>query len=51
MALTVAVNVTGWPNTEALGEDVTAFAPGDHIIARVTVYCGHCTMCLSGAPN
>lgn len=36
---------------EAVGEDVTAFAPGDHIIARVTVYCGHCTMCLSGAPN
>jgi S-(hydroxymethyl)glutathione dehydrogenase / alcohol dehydrogenase len=36
---------------EAVGEDVTDFAPGDHIIARVTVFCGNCTMCLSGAPN
>jgi len=36
---------------EKVGEEVTEFAPGDHVIARVTVYCGHCTMCLSGAPN
>jgi S-(hydroxymethyl)glutathione dehydrogenase / alcohol dehydrogenase len=36
---------------EKVGEHVTEFKPGDHVIARVTVYCGHCTMCLSGAPN
>jgi S-(hydroxymethyl)glutathione dehydrogenase/alcohol dehydrogenase len=36
---------------EAVGEDVTAFAPGDHVIGCLSVFCGHCEFCLSGRPS
>jgi S-(hydroxymethyl)glutathione dehydrogenase/alcohol dehydrogenase len=36
---------------EAVGEDVTDFAPGDHVISCLSVFCGHCDQCLTGHPN
>ena len=36
---------------EAVGENVTDFAPGDHVIARLRPFCGRCKQCLSGQPN
>jgi S-(hydroxymethyl)glutathione dehydrogenase/alcohol dehydrogenase len=36
---------------EAVGENVTDFAPGDHVIVRVRQFCGRCKQCLSGQPN
>lgn len=36
---------------EAVGEDVTDFAPGDHVISCLSVFCGHCEQCLTGHPN
>ena len=33
---------------EAVGEDVTYLKPGDHVISCLSVFCGHCEMCLSG---
>ena len=33
---------------EAVGPNVTEFAPGDHVIACLSVFCGHCERCLSG---
>jgi S-(hydroxymethyl)glutathione dehydrogenase / alcohol dehydrogenase len=33
---------------EAVGEDVTYLKPGDHVIACLSVFCGHCEFCLSG---
>jgi S-(hydroxymethyl)glutathione dehydrogenase/alcohol dehydrogenase len=36
---------------EAVGEDVTYVAPGDHIIACLSVFCGQCEYCLSGRPS
>ena len=35
---------------EAVGESVTDFKPGDHVIACLSVFCGHCEQCLSGHP-
>src|SRR4051794_36369280 len=35
---------------EAVGEDVTYVAPGDHVITCVSVFCGQCQECLSGRP-
>jgi S-(hydroxymethyl)glutathione dehydrogenase/alcohol dehydrogenase len=36
---------------EEVGEGVTDFAPGDHVISCLSVFCGHCEQCLTGHPN
>lgn len=33
---------------EAVGEGVSEFAPGDHVIACASVFCGRCEKCLTG---
>jgi len=33
---------------EAVGPQVVEFAPGDHVIACLSVFCGHCDYCLTG---
>jgi S-(hydroxymethyl)glutathione dehydrogenase / alcohol dehydrogenase len=35
---------------EAVGEGVTDFAPGDHVIGCVTAWCGVCKFCTAGRP-
>jgi S-(hydroxymethyl)glutathione dehydrogenase/alcohol dehydrogenase len=35
---------------EAVGEDVTEFAVGDHVIGCLSAWCGVCEMCLRGKP-
>lgn len=36
---------------EAVGSQVTAFKPGDHVVAVCTPFCGQCEQCLTGHPN
>jgi S-(hydroxymethyl)glutathione dehydrogenase/alcohol dehydrogenase len=36
---------------EAVGDQVTYVKPGDHVICCLSVFCGHCEMCISGRPN
>jgi S-(hydroxymethyl)glutathione dehydrogenase / alcohol dehydrogenase len=36
---------------EAVGPDVTTAAPGDHVVACLSGFCGTCAQCLSGHPN
>jgi len=36
---------------EAVGAEVTAVKPGDHIVACLSGFCGNCPQCLSGHPN
>jgi S-(hydroxymethyl)glutathione dehydrogenase/alcohol dehydrogenase len=36
---------------EAVGDQVTGLAPGDHVITCLSVFCGHCDHCLTGFPN
>jgi S-(hydroxymethyl)glutathione dehydrogenase / alcohol dehydrogenase len=36
---------------EAVGEDVTYVAPGDHVVTCLSIFCGTCEYCLSGHPN
>ena len=36
---------------EAVGDQVSYVKPGDHVICCLSVFCGHCEMCLSGRPN
>ncbi len=33
---------------EAVGDQVTYVAPGDHVITCLSVYCGNCEQCLTG---
>jgi S-(hydroxymethyl)glutathione dehydrogenase / alcohol dehydrogenase len=33
---------------EAVGEDVTYVQPGDHVITCLSLFCGHCEVCLTG---
>ncbi len=33
---------------EAVGSQVKDFAPGDHVISCLSMYCGHCKECLTG---
>jgi len=33
---------------ERVGEGVTAFAPGDHVIGCLSAWCGRCDLCLRG---
>ncbi len=35
---------------EAVGEGVTDFAPGDHVIGCLTSFCGVCKFCTAGRP-
>ena len=35
---------------EAVGADVSQFAPGDHVIGCLTVFCGSCVNCYRGKP-
>jgi S-(hydroxymethyl)glutathione dehydrogenase / alcohol dehydrogenase len=35
---------------EAVGEGVTDFAPGDHVIGCITAWCGTCKFCTAGRP-
>ena len=36
---------------EAVGDAVTTVAPGDHVVACLSGFCGACPQCLSGHPN
>ncbi len=36
---------------EAVGELVPYVKPGDHVIACLSVFCGHCDQCLTGHPS
>ena len=36
---------------EAVGAEVTAVRPGDHVVACLSGFCGSCAQCLSGHPN
>lgn len=36
---------------EQVGPGVTAYAPGDHVVADPVVSCGHCYACRAGRPN
>src|SRR6185437_11810075 len=36
---------------EAVGSEVAALKPGDHVIACTSIYCGNCTQCLLGRPH
>jgi S-(hydroxymethyl)glutathione dehydrogenase/alcohol dehydrogenase len=36
---------------EAVGDDVTDFKPGDHVISCLSVFCGSCPQCTTGHPN
>ncbi len=36
---------------EAVGSEVTAVRPGDHVVACLSGFCGTCAQCLSGHPN
>ncbi len=51
-----------WPAPSVLGHEasgivehvgalVTQFAPGNHVIANLSVFCGNCERCTSGHPN
>ena len=35
---------------EAVGEGVSGFAPGDHVIGCLSAWCGECELCLRGKP-
>ena len=35
---------------EAVGDQVTDFKPGDHVIGCLSIFCGRCEFCLSGRP-
>src|SRR6266478_4029234 len=36
---------------EKVGPNVDEFKPGDHVIACLSVFCGHCDYCLTGKTN
>jgi S-(hydroxymethyl)glutathione dehydrogenase/alcohol dehydrogenase len=36
---------------EAVGDDVTAVRPGDHVVTCLSIFCGACEYCLTGRPN
>jgi len=36
---------------EAVGSAVTSVAPGDHVVACTSVFCGACAQCLQGRPH
>jgi S-(hydroxymethyl)glutathione dehydrogenase/alcohol dehydrogenase len=36
---------------EEIGDSVTTVQPGDHVVACLSGFCGHCEQCLAGHPN
>ncbi len=50
MATPAVLGHEGAGVVEAVGEDVTMFAPGDRVISCLSIFCGHCDRCLSGEP-
>ena len=36
---------------QKVGDQVHYVQPGDHVIGCLSVFCGHCEMCISGRPN
>jgi S-(hydroxymethyl)glutathione dehydrogenase/alcohol dehydrogenase len=36
---------------EQVGDQVTYLKPGDHVIGCLSVFCGHCSQCITGRPN
>ncbi len=36
---------------EEVGNQVTYVKPGDHVICCLSLFCGHCDMCITGRPN
>src|SRR5437899_7272191 len=36
---------------DSVGPNVSEFKPGDHVIACLSVFCGHCDYCLTGKTN
>jgi len=36
---------------EKVGDGITDFSPGDHVVACLSVFCGGCHQCLAGHPN
>src|SRR5829696_4366769 len=36
---------------EAVGDDVSHVAPGDHVVCCLSIFCGTCRQCLGGFPN
>src|SRR5207253_8262727 len=36
---------------EAVGDGVTYVKPGEHVITRLSVFCGTCSQCVTGHPN
>lgn len=36
---------------EAVGDGVTYVQPGDHVVCCLSIFCGQCRQCLSGAPH
>ena len=36
---------------EAVGSEVSYVAPGDHVIACLSIFCGSCERCLTGQPH
>src|SRR3954469_12917062 len=35
---------------EEVGDQVDYVKPGDHVIACLSLFCGHCDMCMTGKP-
>ena len=50
MATPAVLGHEGAGVVEAVGDDVTMFAPGDRVIACLSIFCGNCDRCLSGEP-
>ena len=50
MATPAVLGHEGAGVVEAVGDDVTMFAPGDRVIACLSIFCGYCDRCLSGEP-
>ena len=48
---TVILGHEGAGVVEAVGPDVTYVEPGDHVVACLSGFCGHCEQCLRGHPN
>ncbi|KKB09306.1 Zn-dependent alcohol dehydrogenase [Devosia chinhatensis] len=36
---------------EAVGDEVTHVKPGDHVVGCLSVFCGHCSQCVTGHPS
>jgi S-(hydroxymethyl)glutathione dehydrogenase/alcohol dehydrogenase len=50
-SLPVVLGHEGAGVVESVGEGVTGFSPGDHVLLTWLPYCGHCRECVRGRPN